>query len=1228
MALAKTFRAAACAVAAVALIVACGSSEDSTFYGVGDGLDGGGGPTGDFGTEKADASGQPTNVNCKKLTCADQGIECGPAGDGCGGKIDECGKCGAGLRCGGPGAPSKCVSPTVGTGCVPKTCTDLGITCGPAGDGCGGILQCGTCGPGQQCGVTGKPSQCVAATPTGPDGGACIAKTCADYKLENKDCGKQSDGCGNVIDCGGCIDPEFCGGGGPSKCAVSGGGACIPKTCADYPGKCGVQSDGCGGVTDVCGTCTFPQICGGGGVPSVCGGGTLTQADGGACQPKTVCAANQCGKIADGCGGVLDCGTANCVGGQICGGAGVPNVCGAPACVKTPQATACAGKNCGSVADGCGGLWSCGAGCVAPQICGGAGVPNVCGGGTITADGGANGGTCTPIAVCPANSCGPIANGCGGVLNCGNCISPAVCGGGGVPSQCGGGNQCTPTPQATACAGKNCGFMPDGCGGLWTCGVGAGACPGGGICGSDTPNVCGTLTGPCYTNGQSCFAGSDCCSGYCGSNRTCQATACVQDSPVKGACTQNAQCCSGLCQGGFCQPLTNVCRGSGNACAANTDCCSKSCVGGTCSSAVSFCRQTSDSCFDNSECCSGKCTKSGGNQNGICKDTNVTGIGNCLVAGTVTACAGAGPCEQACCSRACGSVGASPGYKVCQNPSGCHPVGELCQVNSDCCGWEGSPDPKAGAPQVCVKNNEADQYGRCGPGGASCKEPGLICKEGGDNSCSTANNCCETLGQPPNQNCNNHPENCCRLDALGIPRCLIRYVGDCTQPVPQGTECTSSADCCGKPCTFKDNLNKYTCDAACVADGGSCTNTQDCCGGACVKQPGSTKGTCEVPTCTKKTCADYPGTCGQQSDGCGGLTTNCGTCTLPQKCGGGGVPNQCGGTLCTAKTCPDLGAECGSVPDGCGNLLACGPCPDGTTCGGGGQAYKCGAASCLPKTCADQGVECGQTGDGCGNVITCDPCPAGTTCGGGGVPNKCGKPLCNPLTQCPAGKNCGDWPDGCGGSIHCGECAPNQTCGGGGSANVCGAASCTPKTCAQVGAQCGTASNGCGSVQPCGPCGPNEYCNPQNLCVGLTCVPKTCAMLGVQCGPTADGCGGILQCGDCPAGQGCGAGGVVGQCGKQECKPKTCAELGAVCGQVADGCGGLTPSCGDCAGALSCKNGACVTACTPITCAQVGANCGYIADGCGSAVNCGDCPAGQECGYGGKANVCGAYQPK
>jgi len=49
------------------------------------------------------------------------------------------------------------------------------------------------------------------------------------------------------------------------------------------------------------------------------------------------------------------------------------------------------------------------------------------------------------------------------------------------------------------------------------------------------------------------------------------------------------------------------------------------------------------------------------------------------------------------------------------------------------------------------------------------------------------------------------------------------------------------------------------------------------------------------PSCTPKTCAELGAACGPQNDGCNNVL-QCGTCTAPETCGGGGVPNHCGGS--------------------------------------------------------------------------------------------------------------------------------------------------------------------------------------------------------------------------------------------------------------------------------------------------------------------------------------------
>jgi hypothetical protein len=148
--------------------------------------------------------------------------------------------------CAGPSKPA----------CVPKSCSQLGVTCGTADDSCGHTLNCGGCPQGQTCGGGGVVGKC----------GGCVPKTCQSQSLE---CGPAGDGCGNTLDCGHCVPGKTCGGGGVAgKCF----GTCpVTVTCKDLGFSCGPAGDGCGGTIQ-CGTCKPPQTCGGSGVAGVCGG--------------------------------------------------------------------------------------------------------------------------------------------------------------------------------------------------------------------------------------------------------------------------------------------------------------------------------------------------------------------------------------------------------------------------------------------------------------------------------------------------------------------------------------------------------------------------------------------------------------------------------------------------------------------------------------------------------------------------------------------------------------------------------------------------------------------------------------------------------------------------------------------------------------------------------------------------------------------------------------------
>jgi hypothetical protein len=155
--------------------------------------------------------GPPTS-SCTPLTCAQQNFNCGSASDGCGNLIPGgCGICPQGLVCGAGGMPNVCPPPM--TSCPTLDCKQQNIACGPAGDGCGGLIKsCGVCTPPQTCGGGGVAGQCGTSR-------GCVPLTCQDQKIA---CGPAGDGCGNEIpSCGVCTLPQTCGGGGPGQCGTS-----------------------------------------------------------------------------------------------------------------------------------------------------------------------------------------------------------------------------------------------------------------------------------------------------------------------------------------------------------------------------------------------------------------------------------------------------------------------------------------------------------------------------------------------------------------------------------------------------------------------------------------------------------------------------------------------------------------------------------------------------------------------------------------------------------------------------------------------------------------------------------------------------------------------------------------------------------------------------------------------------------------------------------------------
>jgi hypothetical protein len=114
---------------------------------------------------------------------------------------------------------------------VPKTCDG---SCGDKTDGCGNVLHCGGCGAGMVCGQLS----------------ANICNLCQPQQCPaNKQCGTTTDGCGGEANCGVCSAGETC---INNLC-------CKPKTCSDTDVRCDVTDDGCGHKLDC--SCQAPYVC-------------------------------------------------------------------------------------------------------------------------------------------------------------------------------------------------------------------------------------------------------------------------------------------------------------------------------------------------------------------------------------------------------------------------------------------------------------------------------------------------------------------------------------------------------------------------------------------------------------------------------------------------------------------------------------------------------------------------------------------------------------------------------------------------------------------------------------------------------------------------------------------------------------------------------------------------------------------------------------------------------
>ena len=181
--------------------------------------------------------------------------------------------------------------------------------------------------------------------------------------------------------------------------------------------------------------------------------------------------------------------------------------------------------------------------------------------------------TCTPLSACPVGQdCGYAPDGCGGLVACGTCPTGEQCGVGqpAVANKC-GKVSCT---AASCPATQECGYVSDGCSGVANCG----SCPSGKTCSNGKCGSTACTAKSCTDQGIECGQAGD----TCGNALSCP------------TCPANEGCISGKCQPLTCVPQT----------------CAKQSI--ECGEAADGCGNIITSCGDCSAgelCNKGKCVK-------------------------------------------------------------------------------------------------------------------------------------------------------------------------------------------------------------------------------------------------------------------------------------------------------------------------------------------------------------------------------------------------------------------------------------------------------------------------------------------------------------------------------------------------------------------------------------------------------------------------------------------
>jgi hypothetical protein len=883
-----------------------------------------------------------------------------------------------------------------GTCAGATTCATFNANCGPVSNGCGGLVECGTCPSTQFCGGAG-PSQCGGST-TGT--GACVPVTCADV---GANCGPISNGCGDSVDCGTCTGTDSCGFAGANKCGSADISTCVKDTCATNNTQCGPVADGCGGLTASCGSCsgtdicgaTAPGQCGGNGATCTnlclqqvsCGGGATTTISG------TVLAPNGLEPIYDALvyipNGTVDaipdgitgqCLTCNA---QASGDPLVQTVTGPDG--KFTLTNAPAGNNIPIVIQL--GFWR-------RQI-----TVNVTQCTTNSLDG-VLGTDNKPITALPHRSgtsgnAGqgdiPLTAMVSGQVDTLECVLRQI----GVDDdqfgdpgsgkriqifQENGAKFDTATPAASAALYDSQQHINAYDQVLFACE---------GAPNEKSPASQGIVQAYANAGGRVFATHYQYTWLYENDPWGCNA------APTQ-ACTQNSQC-------------TNV--------SAKSICSNGKCTNPTCSTAGHTIALWDPDQANNNLGNQGQSVLVSSVNTGFQKGADLSSWLDVVGASTAP---GSSQIDVNVWRRDLdGVVAPGQAWLTSNAPSGL-PSGGMVEHLTFNTPAENAADAQCGrvlysdfhvSTASGTQNEDFPlECGQCSSnaqcGGGSCFG---TCASGSlPNACTSNTQCQQASGNGNDQCVNKFCNNVQAPQSLTPQQKVLEFMlfdlAACIQPDtgPPPPVCTKQQCVPGECGPIADGCGGSI-------DCGNCPAGQQCglggpskCGGAC----------------TPETCADQGIQCGPAGDGCGNLISGgCGDCPPGQTCGGGGVHGVCGQGPCSPTSCSAANAQCGAIADGCGGSIDCGVCPNGADQCGLQAANQC----CNEGTCSSLNAQCGSISDGCNHTLDCGQCPNNAPC----TNNKC----CVPTTCAAKGADCGSIDDGCGGSLDCGQCPTNEVCG-------------------------------------------------------------------------------------------------------------------------------------------------------------------------------------------------------